>query len=172
MKNLNKFAKIFMYLACLSGSLWVGSYLTRLFVSYQLFQEQDFLLKEYYNEQNIGAVLKTLLPAVSTTFILYLIFIVTFVVFLISSKLSLKNNGWLFIITALVFITFPFEVYLMTIDYKIILILNSDFFAANDALGLIISRFKLLGSFPIIHILCYFAIVFLVIFQLLKAKSI
>jgi hypothetical protein len=171
MKNLNKIAKTFAFLSCLSGILWVGSYLLRLLISYQLFQERDFLLKEYYNKQNIDAVLKTLLPAFSTTFILYIVFILSFIVFLISSKINFKENGWLFITAALVFITFPFEVYLMVIDYKIILLLNSGIFESNQVLSLITDRFKLLSSFPIIHVLCYFAIIFIIIFQPLKLKS-
>ena len=92
-------------------------------------------------------------------------FIITFLIFLISSKISLKQNGWLFIITLIVFVTFPFELYLITIDYKILTEVYSAGFNANQVLNLYIERFKVLGSFPIIEVLCYFAVIFLILFQ-------
>jgi hypothetical protein len=58
----------------------------------------------------------------------------------------------------------------MTIDYKAVLLITQGSFSAEDVLALIVERFKILSSFPIIHILSYFAIIFLVIFQPLKAK--
>lgn len=171
MKNLNKLSKTFLYLSALSGILWTGSYLLRLFITYQLFQEKDFLLKDYINEQNLDGILQTILPVFITTMVLYLIFIISFITFLITSKINLKQNGWLFIAALLVFITFPFEIFLMTIDYKVALLITQNSFNSTDVISLIIERFNALTSFPIIHILCYFAIIFLIIFKPLKIVS-
>jgi hypothetical protein len=103
--------------------------------------------------------------------ILYILFIISFLIFLISSKISLKQNGWLFIITLIIFVTLPFEVYLKTIDYKIITYFYKTGFNANQVLNLYIERFKILGSFPIIEVLCYFAIIFFILFQPFKIKK-
>ncbi len=170
MKKLNLPAKIFLYLAFLSGVLWTGAYMLRLFLSYRMFKETGFVLKQYLTDQNLTGVLTTLYPAFVTTFILYIIFIVFFVLFLIFSKMSLKQNGWLFIISILVLITLPFEVYLMTIDYKIIMALPGNF-DPKYIISLIVERFKVFNSFPIIEIISYFAMIYLAVFQPLTSKK-
>ncbi len=159
-----------LFITCLSGSLWLGSYMTRLFVTYRLFEDTDFILKPYYHSGNLSEVLLTLLPAFTSTLILYIIFFIFFIFFLIFSKLNFKQNGWLFIITLLVFVTFPFEAYLMNIDYKIVSLVNKESFNPTEVIELIIERFKVFSSFPVIEIFCYFAIIFLLIFKPLTKK--
>jgi hypothetical protein len=70
-------------------------------------------------------------------------------------------------------ITAPFEIYLLTIDYKIAtsVFYNPDF-DSTYILNLTIERFKVLSSFPIIEVFIYFAIIYLFIFQSLKKKSV
>jgi hypothetical protein len=150
---------------CLSGAVWLGSYITRLFVTYRIFQENDFVLKEYISQQNLNEIFITLKPAFLTSLILYTVFFVSFIVFLSTAKINLKHNGWFFIITIIIFFTFPFEAYLMNIDYKIVLLLSSNNFNSNEILSFIIERLKVFGSFPLVEIFCYFAIIFLIIFQ-------
>jgi hypothetical protein len=171
MKELPRFSKILMFLAFLSGSLWIGAYLTRMFEQYQLFEAKDLALKAFVNNQNLGGILYTMLPAVTTTFILYIILIVTYTLFLITSRISLKKNGWLFIITLIIYLTMPMEVYLMTIDYDIILQLNSGNFDAQRVLALVVDRIKVLSSFSLVEVFCYFSIIYFVLFQPLTVKN-
>jgi hypothetical protein len=170
MHNLNKTSKIFLFLATLSGSLWMGTYFARLFVFYQLFEPKDFILKPVFNEQNLHAVLVELNPLIILTLVLYLIFIITYFLFIAISKISLKNNGWLFITTVIIVLTLPFELYLMSIDYKIISPVLSGNFNSLQVIQLIIERFKVLSSFPVIELFCYFSIVYFVLFKPLTAK--
>jgi len=172
MKNLNKFSSYTLYITCLLGAVWLGSYITRLFVTYRLFQEKDFVLKDYVTPQNLDGILSTLLPAFWITLASYLVFFIFFILFLVTAKLSLKNNGWLFIITVIIFLTFPFEAYLMSIDYKVVGLLTSDAFNSAEVLNFIIERFKVFSSFPVIEIFCYFAVIYLIIFQPLTKKII
>ncbi|RPI75097.1 MAG: hypothetical protein EHM47_03515, partial [Ignavibacteriales bacterium] len=165
MNNLNRFSKFFLFITCLAGALWTGSYVVRLSTTYGFFEDTDFILKPYYNTGNLSEIFVTLLPLFTSTFVLYIIFFVFFILFLITSKVSLKLNGWLFLITILVLITFPFEAYLMTIDWKIITLIHSEVFNPNDIIELIRERFKIFSSFPVIEIFSYFAIVFLFIYK-------
>jgi hypothetical protein len=145
--------------------------MTRLFITYRLFEDTDFILKPYYNTTNLSEVMLTLLPAFTSTLILYSIFFISFVLFIAATKPNLKQNGWLFIITLLVLVTFPFEAYLMNIDYKIVALINYDSFNPNDVVELIKYRFKIFSSFPVIEIFCYFAVIFLIIFKPLTKKA-
>ena len=171
MKNTNILSKIFLYLCVLSGLLWVGGYFARMILTYQLFEKTDFILKSFFNSQNLQGIFFVLNAGIILTSVLYIIFIISFIIFLLTARLSLKENGWLFIIAILVLITAPFEIYLMTIDRKVIDLIFSGLYNVNDILALIIKRFKIFGSFPIIELLCYFAITYLFIFQPLKMSK-
>lgn len=171
MKNLKTFPKILLFFVVLSGALWLGSYLTRIVISYQIFEGTDFTLRNYVNDQNLGGILKSFEPAVISTLVLYLVFIVTYILFIFISKISLKENGWLFIITIIILLTLPFEIYLSTIDFKMIGLLNLSNYNPKEVLDLIIRRFKIFSSFPVIEIFCFAAIIFFLLFQPLKKKK-
>ncbi len=172
MKKLNKISKTFLFLSLLSGALWMGSYLTRLVTSYQMFETKGFVLRNFINEQNISSVVTMLRAPVIATTILYFIFLVSFILFLVFSKLNLRKNGWLFIISLIIFITCPFELYLIaTIDFDIINLLGSAGFSGQEVVNLVTERFKVLSSFPIIELLGYFSIIYFALFQPLKVKE-
>lgn len=171
MKKLSNLSKIFLFLAVLCAVIWVGSTLTRQLITYQLFDGPELNFKSYVTEQNLHGIYETILPAITTTFISYCGFIISFVLFLVTSKINLKQFGWLFIIMTIVFILMPFEIYLMTIDFKMITLLNSGRFDTNMITYLILSRFKDLGSVTIIEVLCYLAFVYFILFKPLQVVS-
>ncbi len=168
LKELKLTSKIFLYICFLSGTLWIGSYVARLTLTYQLFQGNYFSLKPIFNNQNLPAIFITLNSAAILTSILFSIFIITFIVFLFLSHINLKENGWLLISTIIIVLTLPFEMILMNNDYKIYSLIQTGSFDPNQILIYTINRFKVLGSFPIIEVLCYFSIIYLVLFQPLK----
>jgi hypothetical protein len=165
MKKISKISASFLIVASAACIFWMGGYLVRLFLSYQLFDETVTAYKYYVNEQNIRGILITLNPAVVTTFILYLVFLAFYFLFLFTAGLNLRKNGWLFIITVLILFTAPFEIYLMTIDYRIFSLVNTGEFRNTEVISLVIKRLKILSSFPLIELLSYCAVVFLAIFK-------
>lgn len=168
MKNRSKLSNIFLFLAILSAIIWIGSSLTRQLITYQLFEGPELNFKSYVTQQNLHGIYETLLPAVTITFVSYSAFIIFFILFLIIARINLKHFGWLFIIMVAVFILMPFEIYLMTIDFKMISLLNSGNFDSSIITDLILSRFKVLGSFTIIEILCFLAFVYFILFKPLQ----
>jgi hypothetical protein len=171
MQNLSKTSKIFLFLAALSGILWMGAYLARLLVFYQLFEPKELILRPVFNEQNLHAVLIELNPLIILTLVLYMVFIITYFVFITISKMSLKENGWLFIVTVIIFLTLPFELYLVSFDYRIISSVLTGNFNSMEIVQLIIKRFIVLSSFPIIELFCYFSITYFVLFKPLTKKN-
>ena len=171
MYNLSKTSKIFLLLTSLSGSLWMGGYFARLIVFYQLFQPKELILRPVFNEQNLHAVLIELNSLIILTLVLYLLFIITYFIFITTSKISLRENGWLFIVTVIIFLTLPFELYLVSFDYKIISSVLTGNFNSMEIIQLIIKRFKVLSSFPVIELFCYFSIIYFVLFKPLTKKN-
>jgi hypothetical protein len=165
MKKYTTLTKIVLYISFISAVIWTGSYLLRMFLFYQLFTIRDFQLKGFLQEADLYAIFMVLLPAVTTTFFTYLLFLISFILFFWLSKIKLRENGWFFIITVIIIITAPFELFLMNIDLSIISGIYYNTYSSPEILNFVIKRFKILSSFPIIEILGFFAIFFMILFR-------
>ena len=171
MKNQSLLNKLFTFIAAISGSIWLGTYATRMIISYQLFGI-DMKIASYINDNNLEGILKIISPSINTTFILFVIFIIAFTIFLFTSDIKLKENGWMFITVVVIYTTLPFEGYLMIIDFKIISVLSfSDIIKSAHVMSLMRERFTSLGSFPIIILLSYCSLIYFLIFKPFTLKQ-
>ena len=171
MQKISTVSKVFAVLSLISASIWIGSYLSRLFLVYQIFEGPDLILKSYVNDANVEGILISIMPALVVHFVAFIFMIVTSISFFATSKLNLRNNGWLFIILVAILITLPFEIYLMIIDLKIILMLQSTSFDSNAILFLLRDRIKVLSSYSIVAILTYLSFYYFIVFQPLTKKE-
>jgi hypothetical protein len=163
MKNQSFLNKLFTLIAAISGSIWLGAYATRMIISYQLF-DIDMKIASYINDNNLESILKIISPSINTTFVLFLTFIIAFTIYLFTSNIKLKENGWMFITAVIIYTTLPFEGYLMIVDFKIISALSfSDIVNSDYVISLIRERFTSLGSFPIIILLSYCSLIYFLI---------
>lgn len=170
MTKLSTISKIFAVLSLMAASVWIGSYLTRLFLVYQLFEGPELILKGFINEGNVNGILFSIVPSLVVHFISFIVMIIFLILFYLTSKVSLRFNGWLFIILIAVLITLPFEIYLMLNDYKVILALNSGSFDSANIITLLRCRIKDLSSFSIVAILTYLSFFYFIVFQPLTKK--
>jgi len=170
MKKQSIISKTFLALSLSSGSIWLGAYTAKLFLMYNLFEPKDLTLKASFNTEALVYSIISFLPVFTTAFSSYVSMIVFLLLFLLTAKISLKNNGWFFISLVIIVFTFPFEVYLMFIDYKLISMMLSGSFVSESALNLMRDRITVLGSFPLIEIFSYIAIIFLLVFKPLTIK--
>lgn len=171
MKNISILSKIFAVLALISAAIWVGSYLSRLFLVYQLFEGPDLILRGYINNENINGILFSIYPSFVLHFAAFIIMFITTVLFYLTSKINLRFNGWLFIILIAIIITTPFEIYLMLIDYQVIMMLYSNSFDSNTVINLLRNRIKDLSSYSIVAILTYLSFYYFIVFQPLTKKD-
>lgn len=91
--------------------------------------------------------------------------IIAFTVFLISSRIKLEKNGWLLIVTLIIYLTLPLESILLMTDYKLIVLFMNEQFGSAQILELIVERMSKLSSFPIILVLSYLSIPFFLVFK-------
>jgi hypothetical protein len=90
------------------------------------------------------------------------------IVYLRSTKMSLKQQGWLMMSAVLFYVFTPVEIYVMTLDTKMWLL---DHAGSNDLVEfrkLFIHRLGALAGVPIIAMLCYYTAIVLVTFRPLK----
>lgn len=165
MKKNSNLSLVFGYLALTFGSIWFGAYVARLLTTYQMFEETELVLKNYITSTNLSAIFQTNLPLVNLTFYSYIVMLIAFTLFLISSRIKLKKNGWLLIVTLIIYLTLPLESLLLMIDYKLIVLFMNAQFGSEQILSLIIERMSKLSSFPIILILSYLTIPYFLVFK-------
>ncbi len=171
MENLSKLAKFFLFLTIIAFAMWFGSYITRMTLSLQLFHGTHFELKDIVVKSNFDSITLTLAPAIAISFISYFAMIVFYLLFVFTSKLKMKLNGWLFISTVLILTTAPFELFLILKYDKPFV--DTAFWGTGNAqfyIQLIIDRFSKLGSFPIIEIFSFLAVAFLFMFRPFRKK--
>ena len=171
MKKRDTLSSTFGFLALVSGSIWFGSYVARLIVTYQLFEPEGLALKSYLNNTNLSEIIRTIYPLINLTFFSYIIFIVLFTLFIILSKLKFRENGWLFIISMIVYLTFPLEAILMSLDYRMIILFFDSNFTSGEILKIITERLTMLNSFPIILFMSYLSIPYFLVFKPLTLRS-
>ena len=160
MKNLNTFSKIILLFTIIFFTVWLGGYIARQIAVYQLFEPVELNLKTFYNANNLTSAISLLVPLIISNLITYTFFLILFLILISTSKLNLRKNGWLFIITLIILITAPFEIYLSLIDYKIIRLGLANINESNFILELIKERLTKLNSFSLIEIFSYLAIIF------------
>jgi hypothetical protein len=174
MKNLTPISKIFLTIALASGALWLGSYTTKLFALYNLFeldQSNLLVLKTNLTNVDLKPVLFELLPVLSVSLVSYVLFLAFSIMFLLFSKIGLKNNGWLFISLMIVIVCLPFEIVLSLKDFKIIDMILSNSDNVNEMIEIIKSRITIFSSFPIVSLILNYSIFFLFVFKPLTKKN-
>ena len=171
MKKENTITKIFGYISLTSGSIWLGAYISRLLTTYQMFEATELKLKSYITNSNISSIFQTTYPLVNLSIFSYLVMTISFTIFLMLTKIKLKENGWLFIITMIIYITLPFEIILLLIDYKLFIIFMNEQFTSELILQLVTERITMLSSFPIILLLSYLSIPYFLIFKPYTKKT-
>jgi hypothetical protein len=171
MTKLSLVSKIFLFLAILFFSLFLGGYVARQIIIYQLFEPSGLDFKSIYNDQNLVFVYPTIVPVLILNLVTYATFLITSIVFFITSKIKIKYEGWLFAIIIIIVITAPFEIYLSTIDLKIVSMMMSNPAPINATSELIKERMIVLSSFSLIEVFSFAAIIFLYLFQPLRKKN-
>jgi len=170
MKRLTLTSKILLLLTICFFSVWLGGYIARLIAVYPLFDPIELTVKLLY-VSHLEPVFYTLLPLIILNLISFTCFLITFFLFLFTSKLNLKINGWLFIIFLIIVITAPFEIYLSAIDFKIVKAILNNISDVNPILDMVKERMVKLSSFSLIEVFSYLAVIFLALFQPLTKKN-
>ena len=168
MQNLTKSTKLFLFITMLFFALWIGGYVLRHMVIYQLFEPENPSLKINYTSKILPDILYIIFPIFVFNIVSYAVFIISFLVFIFISKISLKREGWLLISCIVIAICAPFEIYLLTKDYEIARVINSQDFNPLIVINLIHERLVVLSSFSLIEIMSSVGIIFLCVFQPLK----
>ncbi|MDH7605975.1 MAG: hypothetical protein QHH13_13830, partial [Melioribacter sp.] len=165
MENLTKISKVFLYFTLLFFILWFGGYVARHLTIYQFFEPENLELRTIFDRITLQSHLYLILPLIVFNIITYIFFLIFFIIFLFISKVNLKLEGWLLIITLIIFVTAPFEIFLLIKDYEIAKSIFYNLSDANSIINMLRDRITILSSFSLIEIFSYCGVLFLIIFQ-------
>ncbi|MBX3008197.1 MAG: hypothetical protein KF816_09240 [Melioribacteraceae bacterium] len=165
MKKENNFSKVILFLTITAFAIWLGSYISRMFIFYEFILPVSFDIDSKFLIENFSTLSTILNPLLVVSLSSYIILLVLLIAYLLVSRISIKNNGWLFITICLIFLLSPLELYLSYYDYIFITKVLSKQIVADDLIGIVILRAKEFGVFALIHI---FTSIFVILLQVFK----
>ena len=165
MNNLSKTSKFFLVITFIASILWVGIVISKYIVIYELFDSPSFNLKKEYLNLNLIPILRSIANLTLVHMIIYPVLMLFFILFIIFSKMKLKREGWLFIITVLFLLTIPFEIYGMTLDYNFIegIFINNE--SQQIITGHLVKSVDLTGGISLMEIFAFITCIILFLLQ-------
>ncbi len=160
--------KIYLFILIIVGLFWLGGSIYRAIVAYTLFEPFSLIVKSQLSYDILKQTLKLIGNINVYILFSYPLVLIFYYLFIRSSRVSLKKEGWLFMITMIFVLFFPVEIFLtyLDINYTYQVLLTE--FNTNIALSLLIQRIGALGGLPAIALLCYLTSIWLAIFQPLR----
>lgn len=157
-----------MFILIVSAVVWLGAVNVRAVIGNELLNFGTLDFKEHMDAELEREVFR--LISLTSLIVIggYLATFTSAVVFVRTTTLRFKQNGWLMMSAILFFMFSPVEFYTLILDWKMIAL---DFFS-NSTLTefriLFIHRLAALAGVPMIALLSYYTIVGLAIWQPLK----
>jgi len=103
--------------------------------------------------------------------IAYFFVVVSAVWFMITTKLKIKENGWLLMCAILFFLFVPAEIYTNYLDIKFALLFHSSPPNHDELLKIFGERLGALSGVPVIALFCYYTIIPIAVFRPLRKKN-
>ena len=166
MKNLSKTSKVILVITFVSYALWLGTYVAKNLIFFQFFEPGTMALKGVYAQADLLGIFYTVYPVITINIICYALFVIFFLLFTFTSKLGLRNNGWLFISLLVVILTMPVELYLIfKYDFNFAVQANNLTISVQPALELIKQRVTKFGMYSFVSIFSTVSILLFFIFK-------
>jgi hypothetical protein len=159
------FWRVALFAMIVGAILWLGSFVVRATIA------DDLLIAGtmQFNGQVPPAVESHLYRVLAGTSIImmggYILVLISGIVFLTTSPLRVREHGWLMMSALLLFVFVPVEVYALSLDVRMIIMVFFSGGSTEALRELFLARVGALAGTPYIAALCYFTIIALAVFQ-------
>jgi hypothetical protein len=160
--------KIALFLLIVAAIFWLGGINIRALVGNELLVYDQFKFRTSIPPDRENTLFQIIANSSIVVMSGYLVVLVAAIWFLATTKLKMKENGWLLMSVVLFFIFVPVEVYTYFLDFKFILLFYSNPPNHDMLLEIFGERLGGLSGIPVIALLCYYTIIGLVIFKPLR----
>ncbi len=153
-----------------AGIFWLGGLNVRALVGFDLLQVGTLDFKPNIHPYVERAVFGLVAQSSMIVDAAYVVVWFAGIIFLRSTDLKLRENGWLMMSAILFYMFTPVEIYTMVLDVRL---WRLDFIGSNDLVEfrtLFIHRLGALAGVPMIALLSYYTIIVLAVFRPLRFK--
>jgi hypothetical protein len=164
-------SRIALFFLAVGAIVWLGGVNARALTGNMLFKPGTLNFEEYLAPEAEAEIFRVLAFTSVVTMIGYGVVLVSATVFLATTTIRLRENGWLMMSAILFFAFVPVELYTGYLDARMI---HDEFFtsAGNDVFReLFLTRLQALQGAPFVALLCYYTIIGLVVFRPLTRQA-
>jgi hypothetical protein len=165
MTHSPRLARIALLFLTMGTIFWLGGVNIRAMVGNVLLKSGTLTFEEYLAPEAEGEIFRILAFTSLVTMISYGVVLASTTIFLVTTPIRLRENGWLMMSAILFYVFVPVELYTGYIDSRMVYF---EFFttAGNDFFRqLFLLRLQALAGAPFVALLCYYTIIGLVIFR-------
>lgn len=160
--------KIALTLLIIAAIFWLGGINIRTLIGNELLDYDQFEFKTSIPPDRENTLFQMISNASLVIVVSYVIVLIAAIWFMITTRLKIKENGWLLMSAIMFFIFVPVEVYTYILDIKFMLLYHAGPPNHDEILKLFGERIGALSGVPIIAVLCYYTIIPIVIFKPLR----
>jgi len=169
---LSKTAKFWLFLLIVSAIFWLGGINVRAIIGNDLLNYDEFSFRTGIPPDEENWIFRLLSFSSILIMISYIFVLTSVIAFLKTSKLIIKENGWLLMCSILFFAFVPVEIYTYYLDIKFYLLYLQNPPNHDGLLRIFGERIGFLKGVPYIAVLSYYTIIFIAVFRPLhKTKA-
>jgi NADH:ubiquinone oxidoreductase subunit 3 (subunit A) len=163
--------KIALALLIIAGIFWLGAINVRALIGNELLDYDQFDFKTSIPPDRENTLFQLLSNASLVIVISYFVVFVCAILFMKTTHLKIKENGWLLMSAILFFMFAPVEMYTYYIDIKFMLLFQTHPPNHDELLRLFGKRLGALSGVPVIALLSYYSIVVISVFKPLRRPA-
>jgi hypothetical protein len=160
--------KVALTLLIIASVFWLGGINIRTVIGNELLDYDQFDFRTSIPPDRENTLFQMLSNSSLVVVISYFFVLLSAIWFILTTKLKMKENGWLLMCTILFFMFVPVEVYTNYLDVKFMLLFHSGPPNHDDLLKIFGERLGALSGVPVIAVLCYYTIIPIAVFKPLR----
>jgi ABC-type cobalamin transport system permease subunit len=164
-------SKIAVFVLAVGAIFWLGGINIRAIIGNELLEPGTLNLRQGLPLDAERTLFDLLARSSILTIISYVVVFMSSIIYLVTTSLKFKENGWLLMVAILFYVFTPVEIYTTYLDTKS---LHLWFFSSpslQELRELFVKRIGALSGLPVIALLCYYTIIGLIVWRPLKKKS-
>jgi hypothetical protein len=167
----SKSNKVALTLLIIASVFWLGGINVRALIGNELLNYDQFDFRVSIPPDRENALFQMMSNASILIAVSYFIVLLAAVWFMATTKLKIKQNGWLLMSAILFFIFVPAEIYTNYLDIKFTLLFHSGPPNHDELLKIFGERLGALSGIPVIALFCYYTIIPIVVFKPLRRHN-
>ncbi len=163
--------KIALTLLVISAVFWLGGINVRTLIGNELLDYDQFDFRTSIPPDRENTLFQMISNASLVVVISYVITLISAIWFLSTTKMKMRENGWLLMSAVLFFMFVPVEIYTNYLDVRFMILFQQGPPNHDELLKLFGERIGAFRGVPVIAVLCYYTIIPIAIFRPLSRKK-